>query len=912
MDFHRYVRAHLADITGNAARDEEIVEELAQHLAQRFDEVRASGLSDADALAAVNAELRGNAQLAHMLRDADRRRPIHPLPPTGRSAHMLADLWQDLRYATRLLRRTPAFTVAAVATLALGIGMTTAIFSVIDGVLLRPLPYPDADRLVMLWETDRKSNTMREPGSFPDFLDYRQRSQVTDRIGAFVAFDADLQPDHADPIRVAGLAATPDVFAMLGVRPLTGRSFTMADDGTGAAPTVLISERLWNAAFARAAIVGQAIRLNDRPRIVVGIVPTDADVGLSQILRAANYGGGFATRDPRIRVDVWTPLQGSIQRWPRYTHPILMMGLLKRGVDRTAAQGHLGGIAADLEREFRNENDGRGISIQSLATVIVGPVETPLMMLLSAVGLVLLMACVNVANLLLTRGTRRMREVAVRSALGAETKRLARQFVVENIVLATTAGALALLVAFVVLRALIAIAPGDIPRLASVGINGRVILVAFACAAASGLAFSIVPVWQSRRRQLQTILRTQDAHGTTGREGQMVRSTLVVAEVAFAVLLVTGAGLVIKSFWRLQATNPGFDFAAVVKAEFSLPGSRYPMQQNPLPVSPAIARFNDALLRRVSAMPGVQAAAFAANHPLDGGFASSFRVVGREAEGRNWPEISIRLVSPGYFGALRVPIVRGRAPDERDADPKQKGVVVNQIVVDRFFGADDPIGAKIGFWGSQWTIVGVVGNERFQGLAKDPPIAVYLPLGLVSSNAEALIVRTSGDPSALTSAVRAAIREQDPLLVVFGLEPLEQTVASSIHEQRFLMLLLALFAALALSLAAIGIHGVLSCIVAQRQREIGIRMALGASATRVVRAVVTQGVRLTVIGVVIGLVLAVAFARFIAALLFGVGPTDVATFASVVVVLAMVAAVSVWLPARRAVRIDPLVALRQE
>ena len=911
VDWRGYVRSQLPEITGDSARDIDIVEELAQHLDQLFAEKRASGASSDQAFAEVSRELHDH-QLVREIRQASTASAGAPIaPPTGGS-HVVRDFLQDARYAVRLLIRNPGFTTAAVLTLALGIGMTAAIFTVIDGVLLRPIPYPEPSRLVMVWETDRSSGTSREPGSFPDFLDYRQRSRVTDRLGAFVAFDANLQPDDGDPVRLAALAASPDVFEMLGIRPLLGRSFTQDDDRSGAPPTVLISQRLHQAAFAGSDIVGRTVRINDRLRTVVGVVPTNADVGFAQILRAANYAGGFATRDPRLRVDVWTPLQGDARRWPRSTHPMLLMGRLRDGVDRGAAQQGLAAIASDLEREFPMDNEARGVSVESLQDVIFGPVEPPLVLLMAAVGVVLVIACVNVANLLLTRGTRRLREVAVRSALGAESSRLARQFLAENLVMAMCAGVLAVALAVILVRALLAMAPGDIPRLAEVAVNMRVMLLALAVAAAIGLVFSVVPVVQTRREALQRILRSEDTHSSGGREGQIFRSALVVAEVAFAVLLVTGAALLIKSFWHLRTTSPGFEMAGVLKAEFELPGSRYPVEQNPMPTSPAILRFNEALLQRVRSLPGVEAAAFAGNHPLDGGFASSFLVVGREEESRNWPEISIRRVTPGYFETLHIPIVRGRALEDRDADPGSAGVLVNQTVVDRFFKDREPVGQSMGFWGRPWRIVGVVGNERSQGVAKEAPIAVYLPLGMVPGSAEALIVRTSGDPTTLAPSIRAAIRELDSQLVVFGLEPLQETLSKSLSEQRFLMLLLGLFAALAIALAAIGVHGVLSCTVAQRTREIGIRMALGASAREVIQLVVVRGAAFAVAGLAVGLGLALAFARVISGLLYGVKPTDAATLAGVVLTCAVVAALSLWLPVRRAVSIDPLVALRQE
>jgi putative ABC transport system permease protein len=909
MDWHAVVRTHLAEITGDAARDEEIVEELAQYLAQRVDEARDTGLTGAQALDRAVAELK-SATLAATIRDADRRRPLAPLPPDTGGRRIMRDLWLDVRYAVRLLLRNPGFTMAAVATLALGIGMAAAIFSVVDAVLLRPMPYPDADRLVVLWQTDRASGTSREPSSFPDLLDFRERSRAFDRLGAFMGFDANVSPDNGDPSRVAAVVSTPEVLPLLGVRPLAGRTFTAADDRPGAQPSAIISERLWNVAFGRGDVLGRTVRVNDQPRVIVGIVPTAADTGIAQVLLASDYGGGFARRDARMRVDLWTPLQTDSTRSPRDQHGLVMIGRIRMAVDRNAAQLEAAGIAAALEKEYA-ANDQRGILLEPIRQVIVGPVRPPLMLLVAAVGLVLLMTCVNVANLLLTRTTRRLREVAVRSALGAEMRRLVRQFVVENVVLTMVAGVAALALAYLGLRALTVLAPGDIPRLGDVGIDRRVLLLAFGSCSVIALIFSLVPVLKARQTELQTVLRAEESYGVTdGRGGRLLRAGLVVVEVALAVVLTSSAALLVKSFLQLRATDPGFQVTGVLKAEYVLPPSRYPVAGRPIPVSPAIVTFNRRLEQRVRSLPGVQSVAFAANHPLDGGFASSFALPGRDAEARSWPEISIRRISPRYFDTMGIRVVAGRALEDPDAVNQR--VVINQTVADRYFGGQNPVGQSMNFWGASWSIVGVVGNERFQGVAKAPPIAVYLHLDTLASSAESLVVRADGDPALLASNVRAVIRELDPRLVVFGVEPLENTLAQSLGEERFLMALLGVFAGLALVLAAVGIHGVLAWTVAQRQREIGIRMALGANARLVLASVVTQGATLTGIGLMVGLGLAFVARGLLAGMLHGVTPTDVAALLVVVGVLGTVATLSVWLPARQAVRVDPIVTLRPE
>ena len=544
--------------------------------------------------------------------------------------------------------------------------------------------------------------------------------------------------------------------------------------------------------------------------------------------------------------------------------------------------------------------------VQPLRDVILGPSEPALLVLLAAVGVVLLIACVNVAHLLLARSAVRAREIAVRKALGAGVIRLARQFVVENTVLMLVAAVSGVILASVALRMLLIAAPPDIPRLSDVAIDARVLAVVVTISLAIGFMFGLVPLVQSRRGDLQTALKSDVARGATGgRESASARSMLMVAEIALAVVLLIGAGLLIKSFWYLQRVNPGFDAARVVKAEFQLTSSRYPTVKE-------IRQFNASLLSRALALPGVEAAAIAGNHPLDAGFTNSFAVAGREAEARDWPEISVRRVSPEYFRALHIPLVRGRLLSDSDDVQAAPAVLINEETVRRFFSRQDPIGQRLLLYGAPRAIVGVIGDEKIHGLAEATPIAVYLPLAQAPSSSVTLIARVAGDPMRVAGALRAAVREIDPALAVFGVEPLESTLAQSTGEQRFMMLLVGVFAGLALALAVIGIHGVLSYSVVQRRREIGIRVALGAEPAHVVRVVLGQGARLTAIGLGVGVGLALMFSRSLAGLLFGITATDAATFGAVVTTLGAVSILAMWLPARRASRVDPLVALRYE
>jgi predicted permease len=820
----------------------------------------------------------------------------------------------DFRFVLRSLFKTPLFTTIVTVTIALGIAANTAIFSVVHAVLLKAPPFADPDRLVVVWETDRNTGTTREPGSWPDFQDIQRRSRTLSAIGGFIADEMNLAPAQGDPRRVPVLHVSQDLLPMLGVAPLAGRVFTQEEDAPGGPNVVLISDALWQREFRRdPAAIGRTLRIDDTPRTVIGVMPPDADFGILQVLTAAAYSRAFADRGERAQVDIWVPLQADAQTLPRSTHPLLMIGRLAPEATAGAAYAEIAAIAADLEKSFP-DNAARGANVEPLTRVIFGPVRPALYVLLATVALVLIVACVNVANLLLARGDARSHEVAVRRALGASRATLLRLFVTESVVLTGAATAIGIGLAFLGVRAIVALAPADVPRLDAAAVDLPVLAVTAVVSIVVALLFGIVPAMQLDRFSTGDPLKEATVRASAGRGSGRLQQLLVVAELALALLLVCGAGLLIKSFWKLQSVDPGFQAHGVLKAEFQLPQTRYPVDFRNWPDFKEQHAFNRALLASAESLPGVESAAIAGNHPLDPGFTNSFAVVGREAEARTWPEISVRRVTPGYFRTVGVALVRGRLLDARDTTTSAPVILVNEAAAQRFFGKADPLGHQIRFWGTSRTIVGIVANERFHGLIESAPIAAYTALSQTPSanGAGVLLLRTSGDPAALAGSARSIIRAIDPGLAVFGLEPLDVTVSRSVSQRRFIMLLLGAFALTALVLAAVGVHGMLSYRIARRRQEIGIRMALGAGPAAVLRLVLRDGAILTSMGLAIGLAAAFASTRVLRTLLFGVTATDPLTFVSVAVFFVAVAMAATLVPARWASRVDPLTVLRSE
>jgi putative ABC transport system permease protein len=552
------------------------------------------------------------------------------------------------------------------------------------------------------------------------------------------------------------------------------------------------------------------------------------------------------------------------------------------------------------------------VAVEALEDVLVGSVRPALTLLLGAVGLLLLIACGNVASLLLAQGWARRSEIALRRALGASTTRLCRQFLAESLVLTLAAAGLGLALSSWGVELLIRLAPSQLPRLDAIHLDGRVVGATMALALAVATAFGLLPTLQARRIDLHWATQADGGRMSTGAERRRLRDWLVVAEIGLSVLLVIGAGLLLRSFWKLQSVDPGFQTERVVKLDLRLPPSRYPQSFGSFPGWTEVSAFYSDLLERAAAVHGVVSVGLANQHPLAPGFTNSFVIEGREDEYTQQPEIPVRPVSPGYFATLGVPLRRGRALDQRDRVDAPAVVVINEAAARRYFPHENPVGHRLSFWGTTREIVGVVGNERFRGLAEEAPPAVYPPLSQVPLASASLLVRTRGEPEPLITGLRQAVWSLDPELALFGVERLERTLTDSVARPRFTTLLLGLFAGLALLLASVGIHGLLSYTVVQRTREIGIRMAMGASPQKVLGAVVGRGLSLTVAGIGLGLLGALGLSRLLRSLLFGVSPTDPVIFSLTPLLLGAVALLASYLPALRAARTDPMIALRSE
>jgi putative ABC transport system permease protein len=800
-------------------------------------------------------------------------------------------LRQDIAYAARRLARAPGFTLVALLTLALGIGANGAIFSVVNAVLLKPLPFAEPDRLVTLSQTWKGT-----PGPYSpqNFLDVAKSAHSFESLAAFDPGGLTLT-GQGTPVRLDGAEVSASFFDVLGVAPERGRGFATDENEPGRTRVVVLGHALWRERFGGdPAILGRSISLNREPYVVVGVTkPGFAFPEGAQLWRPLTYDQSF----------------GESSRGSWYLH---VVARLKPAVRAQAAGDELSAIAAHLARAYPAQNEGVGAQVTSLHESLVGDSRRGLLVLLGAVGLVLLIACVNVANLLLARNAARRTEIAVRAALGAGRARLVRQLLTEGLLLAVLGGALGLLVASVALDALLAFQPEGVARLREVRMDGTVTGFAFLLSLATGLLFGTVPALSLTRDATAHSLRES---ARTSTSGDRTRAALVVSQIALAMMLLAGAGLLIRSFTQLRRVDPGFDPRSTLTLRVSLPDAAYTEGAQ-------ISGFYQALLARVRELPGVTDAGAVTGLPLTGArFSLSFEVEGRPpVPPAQQPSMEVRVATPGYFSALRVPVLRGRSFAERDGATAPQVVLLSETAVRRYFPDEDPLGQRIeiglrrapGQPKAGGVVIGVVGDVKDRGLAAAPPPEIYLPYAQLPTPTMDLVVRTSQHPLALAPSVEAAVHALDRELPVTRTQALEDVVARSLSEPRFYTLLLGVFGGSALLLAALGVFGVMSFSVARRARELGIRVALGADPGDVRRLVLRQAVLIAIAGVAWGLAGALALSHLLASLLFNLSPADPATLGTVALLLTAVAVLASYLPARRATRADPLVVLRAE
>ena len=803
---------------------------------------------------------------------------------------MISTFVQDIRYGARALARSPGFAAVAILTLALGIGANTAIFSLVNGVLLRSLPYRDASRLAFVAASNRRQGSKIDVTSYPDFADWRAQNHVFTGLAAYRPQNYNLS-GGTRPERIRGVRVTEDFFSVLEVAPALGRTFLPHEYQAGNDHVVLVSDGLWRRLFGGdPALVGKTLRLNDELYTVVGVLPP------------------WFEFPPNESPSLYTPLAPDAHR----SHGWLWtVARLRPGISLRKAQIEMATIAQRLEQQYPKTNKGEGTNVLALQEAMVGDLRPAFLVFVYAVGLVLLIACANVANLLLSRTAGRERELAVRAALGAGRGRLVRQLLTESALLGVLGGSLGLVLAVWGVDALRAMLSERIPlsSLASVRIDGWVLGFTFAVALLTGIVFGLAPAWSASRVQLSESLKEGSRSTTGALRPARVRSVLVVSEVALALILLAGAGLMIKSFWLLSKVKTGVDVSHVLAMDVSLEESRYAQRH-------VRAGFLEQAAERVRSLPGVRSTSWVADLPLtDNSDGMGFSIAGRSDPASGRREISVNVVGPGYFETLGIPLLRGRDFSNRDTEAAPGVVLINQAAVRQFWPREDPLGRQITFDGKFFfSIVGVAGDVRQLGQASETSPEVYLSYlqNPVDWPYRTLIVRTAGDPLKMANLVEQAVWSVNKNQPLSHVRTMEQVLAESVAQPRAFVLLLGAFAALALALASVGIYGVVSYSVAQRTHEVGVRMALGAESFDVLRLMVGQGMWLVAIGLGAGLGGALALTRFLSGFLYGVRATDPVTFTAVALGLGLVGLAACYVPARRATEVDPMVALRYE
>jgi putative ABC transport system permease protein len=884
MSVLRSIASGLRSLFQNERADKELDEELSGFLEMAAEEKMKQGMSRRGALRAVRLE-RGSLEVTkEVVRSA--------------AWESFAEAcWQDLRFAVRILRKSPGFTVVAVLTLALGIGANTAIFSLVNGVLLRPLPYRNPNRLTMVWEKSRDGSP--ENVGYATYLDWKSQNRSFEEIAIYGSWQPVLQ--FGEPEQLNGLRVTSNYFRTLGIHPEIGRDFLPEEDVPNANKVVMLSHSLWQRKFdSDPNIVGKPINMNATQYIVAGVLPA----GYQSLMNQDPRGGA---------VEIWRVLGYDVsQPWAcRTCHHLVAIARLRDGVDFSQANAEMETISAALSKAYPKEYDDIGAILTPIREQLLGPASTPLYILLGAVSFVLLVACANLANLLLARATHREREVAVRTALGATRGRIIRQLLAENCVVGLLGAAAGLIPAYWTPKVLASTGAGDLPRLDQVHLDWRVLLFTVGVALITSIAAGLAPAYRLSKPDVHDSLK-EGVRSSGSVASRRLRGLLIVSEVALSMTLLIGAGLLLRSLSRLLVVSPGFDPANVLSMQTSVLGQRYNDNM-------VVRQYFAHAVERLRALPGVQSAAAASQIPLAGNMDKyGFHVEGKmHANPEEDTSAERYCITPGFLETMRIPLLRGRDISPADTANAPQVLLIGETTARRMWPGEDPIGKRVKLGGVDnpwWTVVGVTGDVHHVGLEADPDLQMYIPHqqwpfpdGLM-----VFVIRAASTPAAISSAAQQAIHSIDATLPISRIMPLESYVGLSVQGRRFVLILIGAFAAIALVLSMVGIYGVTAYSVAQRTREIGIRIALGAQRGELLGLLLRQGMLLVVCGVVAGLIASVALTRFLASMLFDVPPTDPLTFASVVLLLVSVSAAACFLPARRAMRVDPIEALRYE
>jgi putative ABC transport system permease protein len=808
-------------------------------------------------------------------------------------------LLQDLRFGLRLLLKSPGFAAVAVLALALGVAANTAIFSVVNAVLIRPLPYRDPSRLVMVWEHNRIRDRRQNVISPANFIDWQEQSDVFEEMAAYNDWHANLT-GGGEPVEVPVQYTTPNLFRVLGARPVLGRDFTPDDVRPDAPAVVVLSHGLWQRRFGGdAGVVGQVVTLNGSPAEVVGVMPA----GFQWFVRKSSFSGKPA--------ELWSPFGLTAEHRVRRGRYMSAVARLKDGITAERAQAELSHVAARLEQQHPDFNTGWGVEVTPLREQFAGQIRPALWVLLAAVGFLLLIACANVANLLLARAAARRKEVAIRAALGASRWRVVRQFLTESVLLALAGGGLGLLLAWWGVELLVAMAPRDLVDVGSVGLDLPVLGFTLGVSLLTAVFFGVAPALEAARLDANESLKEGAKGSTGGRRSRRLRATFVVSEVALALMLLVGAGLAVKSFVRLASVSPGFDPDGLLTMRVELPRRKYSDGRQAM-------QFYRQALERIAGLPGVESVGAVSFLPFGGpASATDFTVEGRPApRPGEEPSTEVRVIDENYFRAMRIPVLRGRGFSPQEAAEERRVAVISESLAKKYFPGEDPLGKRIRVVMKRdpplTEIVGVVADVKLHALDEEPRPTVYWPLAELPANFTSLVVRAKGDPLALAAPVRKEIQAIDAEQPVADVRTMNQLLAESVGRARFSAFLLGVFACVAVALAVVGLYAVMSYAVAQRTHEIGIRVALGARGRDILGLVVRQGLGLALAGAALGLAGAFALTRLMRTLLYEVSTTDPATYVSLSALLLVVTLLACLVPAWRATKVDPMVALRYE